>query len=86
MAAASGIRLEGDPAEAAVELARATAANRSSMLQDLARGARTEVDALNGAVADEGRRLGVPTPVNAQLLRGSCAHARAGRSREEAHA
>jgi 2-dehydropantoate 2-reductase len=69
VAVARGVRLEGDPAEAAIEVARATAANRSSMLQDLARGARTEVDALNGAVADEGRRLGVPTPVNARLFR-----------------
>ena len=36
-------------------------------IQDLARGARTEVDALNGAVVREGERLGVPTPVNRRL-------------------
>jgi 2-dehydropantoate 2-reductase len=67
LAAARGIAIGADPAELTLALARATAANRSSMLQDLARGARTEVDALNGAVVREGERLGVPTPVNRQL-------------------
>ncbi len=69
VATAKGVRLERDPAETTLETASATAANRSSMLQDLARGARTEIDALCGAVVREGRRLGVPTPVNARLLR-----------------
>jgi 2-dehydropantoate 2-reductase len=36
-----------------------------SMLQDVRRGRRTEVDHLNGFVAREGSRLGVPTPFNA---------------------
>ncbi|HWI51941.1 MAG TPA: ketopantoate reductase C-terminal domain-containing protein [Symbiobacteriaceae bacterium] len=49
-------------------MARATAANRSSMLQDVERGRRTEVDAINGAVAERGQALGVPAPVNAALF------------------
>ena len=49
------------------EVARATADNRSSMLQDVDRGAPTEVDAIHGAVVRAGRRLGVPTPVNERL-------------------
>lgn len=69
VAQARGVRLERDAAETAVEVALATATNRSSMLQDLARGARTEVDALNGAISAEGLRLGVPTPVNEALFR-----------------
>lgn len=44
-----------------------TAAHRSSTLQDVQRGARTEIDYLNGALAREGERLGIPTPVNATL-------------------
>jgi 2-dehydropantoate 2-reductase len=44
-----------------------TAAHRSSMLQDLERGRRTEIDHLNGAVARLGAERGVPTPVNAAL-------------------
>jgi 2-dehydropantoate 2-reductase len=46
------------------EVAAQTAANKSSMLQDILRGAPTECDAINGAVVREGRRLGIPTPVN----------------------
>jgi 2-dehydropantoate 2-reductase len=85
VAAARGVRLERDPAHAAVEVSRATASNRSSMLQDLTRGAQTEIDALNGAVAAEGRRLGVATPVNERLFR--LVRAREGRPlAEEAHA
>ncbi len=41
----------------------ATYDHRSSMLQDLERGRRTEVDALTGYVAETGRSHGVPTPV-----------------------
>jgi 2-dehydropantoate 2-reductase len=69
VAAALGIPLGADAAEIAVAVARETAQNRSSMLQDLERGALTEVDAINGAVVREGRRLGVPTPVNEALWR-----------------
>jgi 2-dehydropantoate 2-reductase len=38
-------------------------------LQDVLRGAPTELERINGAVVREGKRLGVPTPVNEQLLR-----------------
>jgi 2-dehydropantoate 2-reductase len=69
VAAARGIDLRSDPSELAREVAAATAGNRSSMLQDLDRGAETEIDALCGAVVTEGRRLGVGTPVNELLWR-----------------
>jgi 2-dehydropantoate 2-reductase len=69
VAAAKGIDVGADPADLALAVAERTAGNRSSMLQDLDRGARTEVDALCGAVVAEGRRLGVPTPVNEALWR-----------------
>ena len=42
-------------------------AARSSMADDLARGARTEIDELNGAVVRLGAAHGVPTPVNARI-------------------
>jgi 2-dehydropantoate 2-reductase len=67
VAAARGIDLGADPAELALDVARRTADNRSSMLQDVLRGAETEIDAISGAVVREGRRLGVPTPVNAAM-------------------
>jgi 2-dehydropantoate 2-reductase len=68
VSAARGLDLGADAGRLAVEVAERTAANRSSMLQDVSRGAPTEIDALCGAVSSEGRRLGVPTPVNDELL------------------
>ena len=42
---------------------------RSSTLQSLERGRKTEVDFLNGYVCDMARAIGVPTPLNAALTR-----------------
>jgi len=53
--------------EAAWQLAAAMPEATSSTAQDLARGKRTEIDALNGFVARRGAELGVPTPVNQAL-------------------
>ena len=50
-------------------LVPATADHRSSMLQDLERGRRTEIDAINAALATFGAAAGVPTPVNTTLTR-----------------
>ena len=51
--------------QAAVEaVAQQTTANHSSMLQDVQRGAQTEIDAICGAVVRAGEQVGVPTPVN----------------------
>jgi 2-dehydropantoate 2-reductase len=41
---------------------------KPSMLQDFERGRVTEIDFINGYVADLGRRLRVPTPVNAAIV------------------
>jgi 2-dehydropantoate 2-reductase len=40
---------------------------KSSMLQSLERGRRTEIDFMNGYVVERGRERGVSTPVNAAL-------------------
>ena len=53
-----------NPVEAAESVARKTAANYSSMFQDVRRGAPTEIDAICGAVTRAGQSHGVPTPVN----------------------
>lgn len=37
---------------------------KASMLQDIEKGKLTEVDAINGAVADYGKKVGVLTPLN----------------------
>jgi 2-dehydropantoate 2-reductase len=46
---------------------RNTAGNKSSMLQDIERGKRTEIDSINGAVAKIGLDHNTPTPVNESL-------------------
>jgi 2-dehydropantoate 2-reductase len=70
VAQAKGIALPyADAAAQARLVAERTAPNRSSMFQDILRGAPTEVDAINGAVAQAGAALRVPTPVNDTLWR-----------------
>ncbi len=70
VARGAGVRLPyRDPVTQAEQVAQQTAGNRSSTLQDIDRRAPTEIDAINGAVADEGDRRGVPTPVNRTLWR-----------------
>jgi len=53
-----------DPVAAVEEVVRKTAANRSSMLQDVLRGARTEIDAISGAVISIAQKHGMDTPAN----------------------
>jgi 2-dehydropantoate 2-reductase len=56
-------------AQRTLEVAQATAQNRSSMLQDVLRGAPTEVEAICGIVVENGRFTQTPTPINQQLLK-----------------
>ncbi|KAA3642769.1 MAG: 2-dehydropantoate 2-reductase [Chloroflexi bacterium] len=65
VAAAQNIQLPFEDAVVAAEdVARRTASNHSSMLQDVQRGAPTEIDAICGAVVEAGKIHGIPTPVN----------------------
>jgi len=57
-----------NPVLAVEEVAVATAGNMSSMLQDIKRGAPTEIDSICGAIVREGQKVNVPTPVNEFLL------------------
>lgn len=40
---------------------------KASMLQDIEKGKKTEVDAINGAIAAFGDRIGFPTPLNRKV-------------------
>ncbi|MBL7139640.1 MAG: 2-dehydropantoate 2-reductase [Planctomycetes bacterium] len=65
VARAEGVRLPGeDAAAAALQTARATAANRCSMLQDLDAGRPTEVEYLNGAIVRLAAARGVSVPTH----------------------
>ena len=72
VATAEGVRLAW-PTPAAYRaafygrLVPSTFNHRSSMLQDLERGRRTEVDAMNGEVWRRGEARGIATPVNEVL-------------------
>ena len=65
VASAQGIHLPfSDPVLSVEEVCRRTASNHSSMLQDVKRGAQTEIDAICGEIVRAGEAHGVPVPVN----------------------
>jgi 2-dehydropantoate 2-reductase len=59
-----GVNLIFDPVEKTFEVARETAKNKNSMLQDIERGKRTEIDFINGAISRYGKIHNIPTPMN----------------------
>ncbi|UPW01767.1 ketopantoate reductase family protein [Halorussus gelatinilyticus] len=70
VARAEGVELGESEAVRAVErVAEATAANTSSMRQDVQAGRRTEVEAINGYVFSCARERGVSVPVNRTLTK-----------------
>jgi 2-dehydropantoate 2-reductase len=66
VAAALGIPLQR-PVETALEVARATGSNRSSMLRDIEQGRRTETEAITGAIHELGEAHGVNTPITTMM-------------------
>jgi len=70
VAVAEGIKLAWETREEYLQHLRdvlipATARHHSSMLQDIIRGKRTEIDSLNGAIVARGSAQTIPTPYNA---------------------
>ncbi len=66
VAAHAGVVLPfDDPVARIFELARETAANRSSMLQDVERGRPTEIEAIVGAVVRRAANAGIAVPATA---------------------
>jgi len=60
-----GVRLSPDDPERIFPIiARLDPGGKSSMLQDVEAGRKTEVEIFAGAVTELGRRHGIPTPVN----------------------
>jgi len=66
VAAAEGVGLDPDPVGRMMAFARGLKpAMKSSMLRDLERGRRLEVESINGTIVRLGRAHAIPTPVNA---------------------
>jgi len=68
VARARGIAIVADPVAMTRDVCRTTAANLSSMLQDVRQRKKTEIEAINGAIVREAESLGLAAPVNQQLL------------------
>jgi 2-dehydropantoate 2-reductase len=68
VAEAKGVNLPyPNPLERVLEVCRATSENISSMLQDVLSHRITEVAFINGAIVEEAKAFGIPTPVNLTL-------------------
>jgi 2-dehydropantoate 2-reductase len=62
-----GVRVRDDAVSHVFQIAQATAANRSSMGQDVDHKRRTEIGAINGYIVQEADKLCLPVPVNRTL-------------------
>jgi 2-dehydropantoate 2-reductase len=61
-------RDEHERSAALSTVVRHAGATRASMLQDVERGARTEVDVINGGVVETARKIGASAPLNASIV------------------
>ena len=68
VARAKGIQVPDDPVVLTIDVCRRTSQNLSSMLQDINNKRRTEIDSINGEIVAAGKKLGIPTPVNEDLV------------------
>lgn len=65
VARAKGVTIHyHDPVGKVRDVCKATASNKSSMLQDIVSGKRTEIDYINGAIVSEGKKYHISTPYN----------------------
>ncbi|MCC9295227.1 ketopantoate reductase family protein [Clostridium sp. MT-14] len=65
VAKAKGTEFNGsDMVKKVMDVAFATSENKSSMLQDILNGRKTEIDTINGAIVNEGEKFSIDTPVN----------------------
>ena len=67
IASSLGIDLPYDISEFVMDVILSTSHNRSSMLQDVMRGAPTEIESINCAIVRIGKEIGIQTPINSML-------------------
>ncbi len=58
---------EKDFVESMYDVARKTSENKNSMLQDVLRGKKTEIDFINGKIVKYAKELGIKVPINETL-------------------
>jgi 2-dehydropantoate 2-reductase len=69
VAKAQGIAMDYDERWSAITSLLAKAVGgKASMLQDVEASRRTEIEVINGAIVEAGKRAGVPTPVNETMV------------------
>jgi 2-dehydropantoate 2-reductase len=69
VAKAQGISLDHTERwQAIVNLLKQAIGARASMLQDVEAGRQTEIDVVNGAIVESGKRNSVPTPLNDAMV------------------
>lgn len=66
-----GIKLPNDinPLDIVVQVASATSNNECSMLQDIQRGRKTEIDYFNGKIVEEAASANIESPINLDLIK-----------------
>lgn len=65
---AAGVKLpQCDMINKTKTVIKLTSENKSSMLQDIERGRQTEIDSINGAIVNVGKKYDVKTPINYTL-------------------
>ena len=69
VAQAEGVRFTDTDAQRELwHVVRATAENRSSMLQDIERGRRTEIDSISGKILELGEQRGLALPATERIV------------------
>jgi 2-dehydropantoate 2-reductase len=67
VAEADGITFEEGFLENGIQYLKKAGYHRTSMHQDVLRKLPTEIDWINGKIAERGRELGLPTPYNSTI-------------------
>jgi 2-dehydropantoate 2-reductase len=69
VAHAQNIEMDDDERwEAITNLLKKAVGGKASMLQDVEKSRRTEIDVINGAIVEAGKRASIPTPYNTTMV------------------
>ena len=69
IANANGVAISSESMRKRLDVLELGKPHAPSMLVDITAGRKTEVDTINGGLAREGKRLGIPTPINDIIIR-----------------